>query len=218
MEETKTIETKTQSNGSGGKIVGFIAIIIAVIALVLALSNLGVKSELKEVKKFTNTLASKEAALETKAVQLEAVNTVERIYILTMVEKNYDAAKAELAKAEKLFAELKKGMSEEQAKKVDETLAALKAEIEKGPSPIPALVAELTKSAFEVKAAVEVKPVTEKVEAEKEAQEKVEKPAEKKVELKKAPAVAKSAQEEEKSSLKKTYLFWKKLGESLVKK
>ncbi len=227
MEENRTVETTAtntqttvQEGGSGGgKIIGVVAIIISVIALVLALSNLGVKREVKEVKKIAGYLSAKEQSLEVKALKLEALSTLERVYALTMVERNYDAAKSELEKAKGLIDQLKPYMTDSEANKVEKLFGALKAEVERGPSPIPVLVANLSNTLSKVQAKVSVSkvavPKVEKAEAEATKKE------EKKVEIKKAPKVAKpavTAEKTEESSLKKTYLFWKKLGESLVKK
>ncbi len=210
----RLMEEARVEKGGNGKVVGIVAIIIAVIALIIALSNLGVKGELQEVKKVAKEVASKEAALELKAKEMELVSVLDRIYVLTMVERDYQSAAVEFARAERLFAELKPFVAKDKVADIEKTFAALKGEIDRGPSPIPMLIAKLRTdlvSSVSLGAPVAVKAA----EVEKKAEVK---PQPKKVEIKRPVAQAKPAEEEEASGLKKTYLFWKRLGESLVHK
>ncbi len=252
MEEKAVVNSyETKAGGSGGRIIGLIGIVIGIIALVIALSNVGVKEQLAKVEKRTKELAKKEsvlekktANLEIKAVQMELLSSLDRIYVLTMIDRDYSKAAGELAKAEGLYAQIKGYLSKEKAQEVDSALEALKAEIEKGPSPIPQLIAKLRSDLSAKIAAVEVKapeekevkveekaPVREKVEKKEEAvkkaeekkevEKKVEKKEEKteakKEEIKKSPAKPKKAEEEKASGLKSVYLFWKSIGEKLAK-
>ena len=217
MEENRVVDQGQQQveqqKDSSGKIIGLIGIVIAIIALVIALSNMGVKNEVAELKKTASQIAQKEQLLELKAVELQLLAGLDRIYALTMVERNYEAAGVELAKVEKAFAQLKGSMDPAKAAAIEKSLSYLKAEIEKGPSPIPSIIASIRSNLAVVKL-VPAKAAPEKTE---------EKPVEKKevakkAEIKKLPATAKPVEEGEASGLKKTYMFWKKLGESLVKK
>ncbi len=215
MEENRVVDQGQQveqQKDSSGKIIGLIGIVIAIIALVIALSNMGVKNEVAELKKTASQIAQKEQLLELKAVELQLLAGLDRIYALTMVERNYEAAGVELAKVEKAFAQLKDNMDPAKAAAIEKSLSYLKDEIEKGPSPIPSIIASIRSNL----AVVKLVPAKG---APKETEEKsVEKNVARKAEIKKLPATAKPVEEGEASGLKKTYMFWKKLGESLVKK
>ena len=218
MEETKVVERVIEKDGGGAKVIGIVAIIIAIIALVVGLSGLGVKSEVKKVEKFAETIANKEAALELKATQMELISCLDRVYALTMVERDYQGAAVELAKAQKLLDALKGNMDADAYAKVEKTMKALKAEIDRGPSPIPMLIAQLRS---DISSGVKLTAAAPAAEAEKEAKKveakKESVAVEKKVEIKRPVAAARPAEEEE-GGLKKAYLFWKRLGESLVRK
>ncbi|NPA15591.1 MAG: hypothetical protein GXO44_03465 [Deferribacteres bacterium] len=145
-EEVK-VEEKKKGNG---KVVAYVAVVIAIIALVLSLANMGVRNTVKEVKSSVNalkqetaSLAQKENILEVKNMQINLLTELDRIYALTLVERNYEAAAKELAKVESAFERIKGALTKQQEQRISGLLASLKAEIEKGPSPIPKLISEI---------------------------------------------------------------------------
>jgi hypothetical protein len=197
--EEKVVQQQSQEvasrGGSGGKILGLIAIVIAIIALVIALSNVGVKEQVSLLQKKAEELEKKEAtleertsALEAKALEASILSCLDRIYVLTMVERNYKLAAVELAKLEGLYAKVRGSMDKEKVAVVDKALSSLKAEINRGPSPIPELVSQL-RSAFVT--AVKFVPAPETEKKQEKKVEKVEKRVEKKAEVKKTEISAK---------------------------
>ncbi len=224
MEEKVTQQSQEipARGGSGGRILGLIGIVIAIIALVIALSNVGVKEQLAKLQGETKKLAAKEESLEkrasileTKAAEAELLSALDRIYVLTMVERNYRLASAELSRVEGIYSQLKSFMDKDKVAAIDDALSVLKAEIERGPSPIPSLIAKL-RSEFSTGIVVVSKPVAEaeKEKASEEAEKKVEK-AEKKAEKPEKKAEEKV---EKKSEVKSEKAEKKAAGEAKEEK
>lgn len=217
FKEVKVEERKEERRNGNGKIVAYVAVVIAVVALVLSLANLGTRGTVKNLQKKTELVAQKEGILEVKTMQIDLLSDLDRIYVLTLVEHNYDKAAKELEKAMDLFNRIKGTLDENEAKRVQSLFASLKAEIEKGPSPIPEIISEIRSSI----AGISVKPVSEvkPPEAKKEVAVVKRRKAPQEVVQKKAPEQVKEEQVQEKpSSLKKFYDFWSSLGKKLVKK
>ncbi len=210
---SKEVKVEEKERNGNGKLVGYVAIVIAIIALVLSLANMGVRGTVKDLKKQTTTLAQKENVLEVKTMQIDLLSGLDRIYVLTLLERNYDAAAKEFTKVESIFNRIKGTLSEKEEKRLAGLLASLKAEIDKGPSPIPELISEIRASV----SAISVSPV-QSVKVEKPKAVVKAKPEKKVFIVKPQKMKEASYEEKESSSLKKAYEFWKNLGQKLVKK
>ena len=148
MEEKAQVEAIEEQKGGRGLI--YLALVFAIVALVLSFWNVGVQRVVKVLEKRENVLEQKTEALEKTlaGVQAQALLSqlqmeAHRIYVLTMGERNYEAAARVLSAMEGQVDSLKAYYSAQSMSELEALLGALKREVAKGPSPIPGLVAQI---------------------------------------------------------------------------
>ncbi|MGB9668464.1 MAG: hypothetical protein ACPLSJ_03640 [Thermosulfidibacteraceae bacterium] len=116
------------------------AIVFAIIALIMSVFGLISVRKLMDVEEDVKKLEKNVSYTKHKFTIL---TSLERIYTLTMVDRDYDAAKKELVLLKAEYGAIKDSLSDEERKKVDSVIGELENEINRGPSPIPRLVNEL---------------------------------------------------------------------------
>jgi len=148
MEEKAQVEAIEEQKGGRGLV--YLALVFAIVALVLSFWNVGVQRVVKVLEKRENVLEQKTEALEKTlaGVQAQALLSqlqmeAHRIYVLTMGERNYEAAARVLSAMEGQVDSLKAYYSAQSMSELEALLGALKREVAKGPSPIPGLVAQI---------------------------------------------------------------------------
>jgi|GEM_PF-1588840 len=125
----------------------YLALALSAVALVLSFWNVGLHRIIGGLEKENKLLEHKQKVLENDIANLSARSLlaklqveVQRVYLLTMGERDFSAAAKVLSGMKHQVAGLKKHYSNGDLKELEFLMAALEKEVAKGPSTIPGLV------------------------------------------------------------------------------
>lgn len=188
--ETQREEGKQEKSGKG---LVYLALVFGIVALILSFWNMGLHQVVGALKHQGEAIEHKEKVLEHRVGRLQAQallskvqSEAQNVYTLTMGGGNYEAAARVVASMEGQLSALKSYYPGKDVQEMAALLKALKAEVAKGPSPIPALVFKIQLVADKL-AVGEVKaPAPEAVPGPK-AQPQKASPVEKEPAVKEAP-------------------------------
>lgn len=139
--EVNEVGEKKEGNGIfSDKRLVWGAIVFSIIAIVLSVFGLISVRKLEDVENKVNKLEDTVAYNKHKFAVL---TSLERIYNLTMVDRDYESAKKELLYLKAEYSAIKDHFSQDERKKLDDAIRQLEEEINRGPSPIPRIISSL---------------------------------------------------------------------------
>jgi hypothetical protein len=234
MEETVETQGEEEKKEKSGKGLVYLALVFGIVALILSFWNMGLHQVVGVLEHQGKVIEQKHKVLENRVENLQAQALLskiqleaQKVYALTMGEGNYEAAAGVGASMEGQLAALKSYYTGKDVQEMEALFKALKAEVAKGPSPIPALVSKIQlvadKLAAEVAPGPKAQPRKEapvkKESAVKEAPKPEEKVVpEKKVSSEKATEGQVGEAPEGKGVLWSVLRSWNKLGGKIVGK
>jgi len=234
MEETVETQREEEKKEKSGKGLVYLALGFGIVALILSFWNMGLHQVVGVLEHQGKVIEQKHKVLENRVKNLQAQALLSKIqleaqevYALTMGEGNYEAAAGVGASMEGQLSALKSYYTGKDVQEMEALLKALKAEVAKGPSPIPALVSKIQlvadKLAAEVAPGPKAQPWKEapvkKESAVKEAPKPEEKVVpEKKVSSEEATEGQVGEAPEGKGVLWSVLRSWNKLGGKIVGK
>jgi len=197
--ETPREGEKKEKNGKG---LVYLALAFGIVALILSFWNIGLHQVVGVLKHQGEVLEHKQKILENRVGELQAQallskfqSEAQNVYTLTMLVGNYEAAAKLVASMESQLSALKSYYPAADVQEMAALLKALKAEVAKGPSPIPALVFKIQLLADKLSEGKVSAPAPKAV-SKPEAQSQPQKvsPAEKGPVVKKAPKPEKATE------------------------
>jgi len=197
--ETQREEEKKEKNGKG---LVYLALAFGIVALILSFWNMGLHQVVGVLKHQGEVIEHKQKVLENRVGKLQAQallskfqSEAQNVYTLTMWGGNYEAAAKVVTSMEGQLSALKSYYPAADVQEMAALLKALKAEVAKGPSPIPALVFKIQLLADKLSEGKVSAPAPKAV-SKPEAQSQPQKvsPAEKGPVVKKAPKPEKATE------------------------
>lgn len=209
MEETVETQGEEGKKEKSGKGLVYLALVFGIVALILSFWNMGLHQVVGVLEHQGKVIEQKQKVMENRVENLQAQALLskvqleaQKVYALTMGEGNYEAAAGVVASMEGQLSALKSYYPGKDVQEMEALLKALKAEVAKGPSPIPALVSKIQLVADKL-AAGEVKAPAPEVAPGPKAQPQKEAPVKKESAVKEAPKPEEKVVPEKKVSPKK---------------
>ncbi len=116
------------------------AVVFSIIAIVLSVFGLISVRKLEDVE---NKVSKLEDTVAYNKHKFAVLTSLERIYNLTMVDRDYESAKRELLYLKAEYSAIRDSFSQDEKKRLDDAIRQLEEEINRGPSPIPKIIANL---------------------------------------------------------------------------
>lgn len=207
-------EPKVEERGGISRVLVYVALVFAIVALVLSFWNVGLHRVVGVLEDEQSVLEKGLNEVQKRALLAQFQLDTQRVYILTMGEHDYTGASRVLDDLERELAGLKAYIPADQMSRMDSLVKALKGEVARGPSPIPGIVAQLQKISGGL--ASPALPIS----AEMPAVKPVPAPAKEKLveEAPKPPPKPEHARPKGSGFIHNFYMFWSRLGEKIVGK
>ncbi len=158
MEENAEIQGKeTKGEGGGKAFLVYLALAFGIVALILSFWNMGLHKVVGVLEQQGKVIEHRQAALEKSVASLKARALLsqlqleaQRVYDLTMGDNDYEAAAKVVDSMEGQLQTLKDSFGEGKLHEMETLVSALKAEVARGPSPIPALISRIQLTADKI--------------------------------------------------------------------
>ena len=180
MEEEVETQVEEERKEKSGKGLVYLALVFGIVALILSFWNMGLHRVVGVLEHQGKVIEQRQKVLENRVENLQAQALLskvqleaQKVYALTMGEGDYEAAAVVVASMEGQITSLKSLYPGKDVQEMEALLKALKGEVAKGPSPIPALVSKIQLVADKL-AAGEVKAPTPKAQLKEKAPVKKE--------------------------------------------